>query len=138
MYEFLSMEKPLIIPIQPLIVEISNAGISSLLDRFSDKSDGLRGKYPIKKMENWFEIANCLVQQRKNCCSSPDCAREEWSGLSGVLGTCCGGAARQKTHGCCVQTVQDRLVALIPEVISLCFPSYINKAVLHLNNIIFI
>lgn len=61
MYEFLSMEKPLIIPIQPLIVEISNAGISSLLDRFSDKSDGLRGKYPIKKMENWFEIANCLV-----------------------------------------------------------------------------
>ena len=59
------MEKPLIILIQPSIVEISNAGINSLLDRFSDKSDGLRGKYPIKKMENWFEIANCLVQQRK-------------------------------------------------------------------------
>jgi len=65
MHEFLSMEKPLIIPIQPLIVEISNAGSSSLLDRFSDKSYGLRGKDPIKKMENWFEIANCLVQQKK-------------------------------------------------------------------------
>lgn len=117
MYEFLSMEKPLIIPIQPLMVEISNSGISSLLDRFCHKSDVLRGKYPIKKMENWFEIANCLVQQRKNCRSSPGHAREEWSGLSGGLGTCCGGAVRQRTHGWCVQTVKDGLVALITEAI---------------------
>lgn len=71
------MEKPLIIPIQLLIVEMFNASISSLLDKFSDKCYGLRGKYPIKKMENWFEIANCLVQQRKICCFSPGCTREE-------------------------------------------------------------
>lgn len=74
---FLLMEKSLIILIQLLIVEVFNAYISSLLDKFSDKSYGLRGKYLIKKMENWFEIANCLVQQRKNCCSSPGHTREE-------------------------------------------------------------
>lgn len=74
---FLLMEKPLIIPIQLLIREMFNASIRSLLDKFSDKSYGLRGNCPIKKMENWFEIANCLVQQRKNCCSSPGCTREE-------------------------------------------------------------
>lgn len=65
MCEFLSMEKPLIIHLWPLIVEISSAGTSSLLDRFSDKSNGLRGKNPIKKMENCSEVANCLVQQGK-------------------------------------------------------------------------
>lgn len=73
----LLMEKSLIILIQLLIVEMFNASISSLLDKFSDKSYGLRGKYLIKKMENCFEIANCLVQQRKNCCSSPGHTREE-------------------------------------------------------------
>lgn len=61
MCEFLSMEMPLIIHLQPLIVEISSASRSSLLDRFSDKSNGPRGKNPIKKMENCSEIANCLV-----------------------------------------------------------------------------
>lgn len=66
MHEFLSMEKPLIILIQPLIVEISNAGSSSLMGRLSDKPDGLRGKYPVKEMENWVEIASCLVEQRKS------------------------------------------------------------------------
>lgn len=92
-------------------------GISSLLVRFSDKSDGLRGKYPIKKMENWLEIVSCLVQQRKTDCSSPGHASEERSGLSARLGTCCGGKG-EKDSQLLLQTAKDGFVALITEVIS--------------------
>lgn len=49
---FLLMDKFLFTPIRLLIVEMFNASISLLLDKFSGKSYGLRGKYPIKKMEN--------------------------------------------------------------------------------------
>lgn len=117
MCEILSMEKPLTTQPQPLIVEVSSAGISTLLDRFSDKLNALRGKYPIKKMEDWSDIANCLVQQGQTAFFPPGHIREEWSGLSGGLGTRCGSAVRQRTHGCCLQTVKGGLVVLITEII---------------------
>lgn len=62
-----------------MIVGISSGGVDALPVRLSDKSHGLRGEYPLKKMENWYKIANCIVKERKNCCSSPDHAKEEWS-----------------------------------------------------------
>lgn len=123
MCEFLSMEKPLITQTQPLIVEVCSAGISTLPDRLSDKLNALRGKYPIKKMEGWSDIANWLVQQGKTAFFPPGHIREERSGLSGGLGTRCGSAVRQRTHGCCLQTVKDGLMVLITEIIPLYFLS---------------